>query len=61
MDAVTLAVDKLESIAMVDPEKFQPIIEQLNTAFYSLEDASFQLRDYREQIEFNPDRLAEIE
>lgn len=61
MDAVTVAVSKLEHIAMVDPEQFQPIIEQLNTAFYSLEDASFQLRDYREQIEFNPERLAEIE
>ncbi|MGZ9586169.1 DNA repair protein RecN [Paenibacillus marinisediminis] len=61
MDAVTVAVDKLEQIAMVDPEQFQPIVEQLQTAFYSLEDAAFQLRDYREQIEFNPERLEEIE
>lgn len=61
MDAITVAVSKLEHIAMVEPERFQPLIEQLNTAFYSLEDASYQLRDYRDQIEFNPERLQEIE
>ncbi|MCR8843152.1 DNA repair protein RecN [Paenibacillus sp. SC116] len=61
MDAVTLAVDKLEQIVHVDPEKFQPIVEHLQNAFYQLEDASFQLRDYREQIEFNPARLEQIE
>ncbi|WP_028596087.1 DNA repair protein RecN [Paenibacillus assamensis] len=61
MDAVTLAVDKLEQIVHVDPEKFQPIVEHLQNAFYLLEDASFQLRDYREQIEFNPARLEQIE
>lgn len=61
MEAVTVAVDKLEEIALVDPEQFQPIVEQLQTAFYSIEDAAFQLRDYREQIEFNPERLEEIE
>ncbi|WP_195571135.1 DNA repair protein RecN [Paenibacillus sp. 1001270B_150601_E10] len=61
MEAVTIAVDRMEQIVNVDPEKFQPIVEQLNNAFYQLEDAAYQLRDYREQIEFNPERLAEIE
>lgn len=61
MEAVTVAVDRMEQIVNVDPEKFQPIVEQLNNAFYQLEDAAYQLRDYREQIEFNPERLADIE
>lgn len=61
MEAVTIAVDRMEQIVNVDPEQFQPIVEQLNNAFYQLEDAAYQLRDYREQIEFNPERLAEIE
>ncbi|WP_028544157.1 DNA repair protein RecN [Paenibacillus taiwanensis] len=61
MDAVSLAVDRLEQIVPVDPEQFQPLVEQLQNAFYQLEDAAFQLRDYREQIEFNPARLEQIE
>src|SRR5690606_38215725 len=31
------------------------------SAYYQAEDVAFQLRDYREGIESNPERLAEIE
>jgi DNA repair protein RecN (Recombination protein N) len=39
----------------------KPLLEQVQSAFYQLEDAAFQLRDYRDQIEFNPKRIDQIE
>ncbi|MBB6730510.1 DNA repair protein RecN [Cohnella zeiphila] len=59
--AFSKALAKLEEIVKVDPGKLSPMLEQLQSAYYNAEDVSFQLRDYREDIEFNPDRLALIE
>jgi DNA repair protein RecN (Recombination protein N) len=61
LDSVRRALQKVQDIAALDGKKLNPILEQLQTAFYQLEDAAFQLRDYREEIEFNPMRLEEIE
>lgn len=61
MDSVSVAISKLEDVLMYDAVKFQPIIEQMQNAYYQLEDAAYQLRDYRENIEFNPERLEQIE
>jgi DNA repair protein RecN (Recombination protein N) len=61
LSAISRALSRLQDIAQVDPAILGPVIEQLQSAYYSVEDASFQLRDYRENIEFNPQRLAEIE
>ncbi|MCY9517304.1 DNA repair protein RecN [Paenibacillus apiarius] len=61
MDSVNLALSKLEDVMVYDTVKFQPMVEQLQSAYYQLEDAAYQLRDYRENIEFNPVRLEQIE
>lgn len=60
LEQVTRAVQKLEEIAKHDPT-LSPLATQMQEAYYQLEDAAFQLRDYREQIEFNPARLDQIE
>lgn len=61
LDLVRRAVHKLQDIAPFDPGQLNPLLEQMQGAFYQLEDAAFQLRDYRDGVEFNPDRLNEIE
>jgi DNA repair protein RecN (Recombination protein N) len=35
--------------------------ERLESALYELEDITYQIRDYRDGVEFNPRRLAEVE
>jgi len=61
LDAVGKAMQKLQDIAALDPEKLGPLVEQTQSAFYQLEDAAYQVRDYRDEIEFNPSRLDFIE
>ncbi|KIL34314.1 DNA recombination protein RecN [Cohnella kolymensis] len=61
LSAISRALSRLQDIAQVDPSILGPLVEQLQSAYYSVEDAAFQLRDYRENIEFNPQRLAQIE
>ncbi|MCM3171362.1 DNA repair protein RecN [Paenibacillus sp. MER 99-2] len=61
LEAVSIALSRIEDISGYDSKGLQPIVEQLQSAFYQLEDATFQLRDYREKIEFNPGRLEEVE
>lgn len=55
------AMQRLQEIASLDPTLLHPLFDQMQTAYYQLEDASFQLRDYRDDIEFNPERINEIE
>ncbi|MGF7030374.1 DNA repair protein RecN (Recombination protein N) [Paenibacillus mucilaginosus] len=61
LDAVSKAVQKLQDIAQLDTAKLGPLVEQVQSAFYQLEDAAYQVRDYREEIEFDPVRLDFIE
>lgn len=61
LDSIRKAVQKLQDIATYDKSVLQPMSEQVQSAFYQLEDAAYQLRDYRDQIEFNPARLDQIE
>lgn len=58
--AVGDAMKRIEDAASYDPAKLRSIAEQVQNAFYVLEDGAFQLRDYRDQIEFNPERLQEV-
>ncbi|MDQ1909514.1 DNA repair protein RecN [Paenibacillus sp. GD4] len=60
LDAISRAVQKLQDIAALD-NTLQPLVEQAQGAFYQLEDAAYQVRDYRDNIEFNPSRLDYIE
>ncbi|GAB6929878.1 DNA repair protein RecN [Paenibacillus sp. JCM 10914] len=61
LESVSRAVSKLDDVAAFDERGLKPLVEQLQSAYYQLEDAVFQLRDYRDGIEFNPERLNEIE
>ncbi|GIP37592.1 DNA repair protein RecN [Paenibacillus sp. J31TS4] len=61
LEAIGRMTQRLQEVAAYDSKMLEPLLEQLQTAFYQLEDVSFQLRDYREGIEFNPSRLDEIE
>lgn len=59
--SLSKALSRLQDIQKVDPARLDPLVEQLQSAYYAAEDAAFQLRDYRENIEFNPQRLEQIE
>ena len=61
LSTVARAIQRIEDIADVDPAALKPLLEQIRSAYYQLEDAAFQLRDYRDRIEFNPSRLEQIE
>ncbi|WP_248925316.1 DNA repair protein RecN [Paenibacillus hamazuiensis] len=61
LDAIGKALHRLQDIAALDPAVLQPVVEQVQSAYYQLEDAAYQIRDYRDSIEFNPARLDEIE
>jgi DNA repair protein RecN (Recombination protein N) len=60
VEAMSVAVARLRDAQGIDPT-VGPILETLETALFSLEDAVRDLSDYRENIEFNPERLAEVE
>ncbi|UNK20406.1 DNA repair protein RecN [Paenibacillus sp. N3/727] len=61
LEAVSRALSRIDDVSSYDEKGLKPLAEQLQSAYYQLEDAVFQLRDYRDQIEFNPNRLDEIE
>ncbi|NGM81616.1 DNA repair protein RecN [Paenibacillus sp. 7124] len=61
LDAISNVISMLEDVVRFDEKNLRPVLEQLQSSFYQLEDSSFQLRDYREDIEFNPARLEEVE
>lgn len=61
LEAVAKAISLFEDIVDYDNKGVTPILEQLQSAYYQLEDASFALRNYRDSIEVNPGRLDEVE
>jgi DNA repair protein RecN (Recombination protein N) len=61
LEAAGKAIQHLQDIVNLDPSRLQPLLEQAQTAYYQLEDAAYQLRDYRDEVEFNPTRLDQIE
>lgn len=61
LDAVRKAMQRLQDIVSYDSTSLNPLLEQVQSAFYQLEDAAYQLRDYRDTIEFNPARIDQIE
>ena len=58
-DTLGEAVMALQGLAEVDTQ-LQPTIETLQAALYQVQDGARELRAYRDGIEFNPDRLQEI-
>jgi len=61
IDALGKAIARLEDIRSFDPSVLDPLVEQLQSAYYQAEDVAHQLRSYRDGVESDPDRLAEIE
>ncbi|MDQ6421036.1 DNA repair protein RecN [Paenibacillus sp. LHD-117] len=61
LDAFSKAISKLSDIQSYDKAKLEPLLEQLQSAFYQAEDAAFQLRDYRDGIDSDPESLAQVE
>ncbi|MFD0586815.1 DNA repair protein RecN [Paenibacillus sp. GCM10027627] len=61
LDAFSKALVKLSDIQSYDSGVLGPLIEQLQSAYYQAEDAVFQLRDYRDGIDNNPEELAFVE
>ncbi|MFC4302633.1 DNA repair protein RecN [Cohnella boryungensis] len=61
LSAISRALTRLQDIVKFDPAPLQPAVDQLQNAYYGAEDAVYQLRDYKDNIEFNPERLAQIE
>ncbi|WP_025717115.1 DNA repair protein RecN [Paenibacillus sp. 1-18] len=61
LDVINDVLSRLNDVQNYDSKSLQPIAEQIQSAFYQLEDAAFQLRSYREDIEFNPGKLHDVE
>lgn len=61
MDSISVAISKVEEVCMYDTIKLQPLLEQMRNAYYQLEDATYQLRNYAEMMECNPERLTYVE
>ncbi len=60
LDAFSVALRMLDGIAQFRSDYAQ-LAEKLHTLYYDLEDASFTLRDYRNDFTFEPGMLDEIE
>jgi len=60
LDALHESVKALQAFADLDPQ-LQALAESLQSALYQVEDASRELRAYRDSVEFNPSRLETIE
>jgi DNA repair protein RecN (Recombination protein N) len=60
VDMVSEAVGKLEKLARVDPD-MAPTADEAQVLLEQLSDLARTLQDYAESLEFNPERLAEVE
>ncbi|GIV20368.1 MAG: DNA repair protein RecN [Armatimonadota bacterium] len=60
VDLLAQAVRALEELLPIDSE-LQPLVESLQNALYTVQDASAELRAYRDRVEFNPERLSEVQ
>lgn len=60
LDCISHSVSYVETANNYD-EQLAPILELLQSAYYQLEEATTELRSYRDSIEFNPEGLITIE
>jgi DNA repair protein RecN (Recombination protein N) len=60
LQALGKAAQFLDDIAKID-ESAQPVADRLREAIYLLEDAAAEVRTYRDRVEADPARLAEVE
>jgi len=60
VEALGAAVRALRDGAKIDPN-LEPMLESVESAFYTAQEAARDLSSYVESIEFNPERLNEVE
>lgn len=60
LEGLTAATAAIDHAAKLD-DRLSPLLEALNNALFVAEDAARDVRAYRDEIEFNPERLEEIE
>jgi len=60
VDGISHVVRTLENLEQIDP-RLKDAVEGSRSARYHLEDVSSFLQHYRDQIEFDPQRLAEVQ
>ncbi|MEJ5251283.1 MAG: DNA repair protein RecN [Chthonomonadetes bacterium] len=60
VDLLAQAVRALEDVVPVDAD-LQPLVENLQNALYAVQDTASDLRSYRDRVEFNPERLNEVQ
>ncbi|WP_096434725.1 DNA repair protein RecN [Alteribacter populi] len=60
LEWIMVALNQMEEASELD-EGLKKIHENITNCYYLLEETAFSLRDYVESIEFNPERLNDIE
>lgn len=60
LDQLNQTITELEAVIRYD-ETLAPVLELTKTALYHVEEAAHVLRDYKDDVEFNPARLAHVE
>ena len=60
LDLLNETISELEGVVRYD-ESLLPVLELVKTSLYNIEEAAHVLRAYRDDIEFNPDRLSHLE
>lgn len=60
LDMLGDALMSLQDSAALDP-RLEPVVEGVQSALYQIEDASRELRAYRDSVEFSPERLQELD
>lgn len=60
VEAVGKALTAFQELVRID-ESLAPFVESLESALYQLEDVAREISSYSDQIEYNPERLDEIE
>ncbi|MEN6370630.1 MAG: DNA repair protein RecN [Armatimonadota bacterium] len=59
-DMLSSALVQIQSMAALD-ESIAPALQDLETALYAAEQAQAAIRNYRDDVEFNPERLEAVE
>ncbi len=60
LDGLSSSLDNLQHLVEID-RTVAPVLEAAQAAYYQLDDAADQLRDYQEGVEFNPARLEQVQ
>ena len=60
LDWIGLLMSHLEDVSSVD-QQYQELAETVSTSYYALEDVARELRSKMDSLEFNPERLHDIE